>query len=64
MQYLKFEHKGENARKSIICMAIAYLRQQQNIVSKATVVNDAIRFVSSHKSKEKLKSFSNNSNGA
>src|ERR671931_1045294 len=54
----------EDKREKIQALSLAKecYSMKLDLLTNATVVDDAIRFASSNKAKEKLKSFSNNSN--
>jgi Trp operon repressor len=54
----------EDKREKIQALSLAKecYSMKLDLLTNATVVEDAIRFVSSHKSKENLKAFSSNSN--
>ena len=57
-------HNTEDKREKIQALSLAKecYSMKLDLLTNATVVDDAIRFVSSNKSEEKLKSSSENSN--
>jgi hypothetical protein len=57
-------HNTEDKREKIHALSLAKecYSMKLDLLTNATVVNDAIRFVSSNKPKEELKSSSSNSN--